>query len=231
MTSDMAFECLLVSQDAAVVGMMNRLLGDLSISTNICLTPADALGLVNGRSVDLLVLDFPEDARCEDLLCKLSSFVKTQKTTVLAITSGDKSVQNAHLVLRKPFWVDSAEKHLRTAYHKMLQDHRKKSRVAVMSSVVATDQHGKSFPVLVTDVGHGGVGLSTKETLAIGNVLSFCLPLPDAQKSLDLQIRVLWTRDYGAAGGEYKQIRPADLAALHEWLDRKSQVKKPLRLA
>jgi hypothetical protein len=43
-----------------------------------------------------------------------------------------------------------------------------------------------------------------------------------------MQVRVLWARDYGAAGCEFLRIPPVDSDILRDWLKGKSQIKKPL---
>ena len=101
-----------------------------------------------------------------------------------------------------------------------------------MLPVVATLDDARTMPVIVTDIGDGGVGLSTKEKLVTGDVLSFRLrlpgALPGAQRDILLHVRVLWTRDYDRAGCEFLMIPPVDLIILHDWLKAKVRVKKPL---
>jgi hypothetical protein len=62
----------------------------------------------------------------------------------------------------------------------------------------------------------------------IGDELSFRLLLPGEKRDISVHSRVLWTREYGAVGREFLPIPPVDLDILHDWLKRKSQVKKPL---
>ena len=62
MTSDMAFECLLVSRDPGVVYVMNRLLNNLSISTNVCLSSSRAFDQLSGGSTDLVIVDWEDDS-------------------------------------------------------------------------------------------------------------------------------------------------------------------------
>jgi hypothetical protein len=90
------------------------------------------------------------------------------------------------------------------------------------------DDDIREISVVVTDIGDGGVGLSTKENLVIGSVLSFRVSLPGAQRTILIHARVLWTREYGRAGCEFVSIPPVDLMILHDWLKAKSRVKKPL---
>jgi hypothetical protein len=57
MTSEMAFECLLVSADPSVTRTVSPMLRDLSITTNLCQDPASIVFHMNERSTDLFVVD------------------------------------------------------------------------------------------------------------------------------------------------------------------------------
>jgi len=52
--------------------------------------------------------------------------------------------------------------------------------------------------------------------------------LPGARREVLVNVRVLWTRDYGRIGCEFVRIPPVDLIVLHDWLKERSRVKKPL---
>ena len=97
-----------------------------------------------------------------------------------------------------------------------------------MSAVTATSQNHQSIPMTVMDIGDGGVGLMTRELLAVGEVLSFRLLLPGTDRPISVEARVRWTRQYGAVGCEFVRIPPVDLSILHEWLKAKCRVKKPV---
>jgi hypothetical protein len=49
----MAFECLLVTHDAGVFGIVSRILLDLSICTEVCLSSSKALGRLTKGGTDL----------------------------------------------------------------------------------------------------------------------------------------------------------------------------------
>ncbi len=226
MTSDLAFECLLVSRDPGVVCTMNKLLGTLSISTNLCLSSSKAFDQLSEGSTDLIILDWEDDSA--DLLHRVQQSGKWHKPTVVAVTSGDCPVSGAHVVLRKPVTEASGTKSLKAAYSRMLYDYRRHARYALMSSVQATDEKNRPVDVTITDIGDGGVGLSSRAEFSIGDVLSFHLLLPGAQRPIYIEARVQWARDYGAAGCEYLRIPPVDLTILHDWLKSRIQIKKPL---
>lgn len=226
MTSDMAFECLLVSRDPSVVCTMNRLLGNLSISTNICLSSSKALDQLSEGSTDLIILDWEDDSA--GLLDRIRKSGKWHKPTVVAVSSWDHPVPGVHVVLRKPVTEASGAKTLKAAYSRMLHDYRRHARYALMSSVQATNENNQAVDVTITDIGDGGLGLSGREEFAIGNVLCFRLLLPGTERPIHIEARVQWTRDYGAAGCEYLRIPPVDLNILHDWLKSKTPIKKPL---
>jgi len=231
MTPDMAFECLFVSRDTGLFMALGRILRDLSISTSVCLTSSRAFELLGKGSTDLIVLDW-EDAESPDLMYRLWKGGKWRKPTVVAISSSDPPLPGAHVVLKKPVTTEAGAKSLKDAYSRMLLDYRRHARHALMMPVVATLDDGRTMSVTVTDIGDGGVGLSTKEELITGDVLSFRLQLPGAlpgaQRDILLHVRVLWTRDYDRAGCEFLMIPPVDLIILHDWLKAKVRVKKPL---
>ena len=110
----------------------------------------------------------------------------------------------------------------------MLYDYRRHARYALLSSVQATNETHQSVDVTITDIGDGGVGLSSREEFVIGEVLRFRLLLPGAERPIYIEARVQWARNYGAAGCEYVRIPPVDLNILHDWLKSKAPVKKPL---
>jgi hypothetical protein len=227
MTPDMAFECLLVSNNPGVFSTIDRILRELSIRTSVCLSSSRALKLIAKGSTDLIVLDWDSDAASE-FLGEIWKSGKARKPTIVALSSLDCRIPGAHVVLQKPVTAESGAKSLKLAYSRMLQDHRLHARYALMMSLMAVDDTNRTVPVTITDIGDGGVGLSTKMKLKIGNILSFRLLLPGVSRDIYIQARVLWTREYGGAGCEFLRIPPVDVAILHDWLKGKSQIKKPL---
>lgn len=227
MTPGMAFECLLVSSDPGLFGTIDRILRELSISTKICLRSSRAFDLLANGSTDLIVIDWEGDASSE-LLHEIWKCGRTRKPTIVAISALDRPIPGAHVILRKPVTAESGAKALKSAYFRMVQDHRVHARYALMISLIAIDETNRTVPVIITDIGDGGVGLNTKVELAIGDVLSFRLLLPGLNRDIYIQARVLWTREYGAVGCEFLRIPPVDVDILHDWLKRKSQIKKPL---
>jgi|SRR5579859_3754782 len=226
MTPEMSFECLLVSPDPAVFSTMDRILHDFSITTKVCPYPSLAAPLLDEGNTDLFVIDLAAENAAE-LLREIRARTR-QKPTVLAVSDVDRFVPDVHVFLRKPVTHESGLTSLKAAYSRMVRDYRQHTRFAVMTPVVATDDDERTLPITVTNIGEGGVGLITVETVRIGGTLSFRMRLPDLKHEISIHARILWTRPYGAAGCEFVRISPFDLQLLHAWLENRYRIKKPL---
>jgi hypothetical protein len=229
MTSDMAFECLFVSRDAGLFKTMARIIRDLSIAVHFCGSSSKALELFGQGSIDLVVVDW-EGEESDDFLSRIGKIRNRRKPTVVAIAAAELRPQGAHIVIEKPATGETATKGFREAYARMLVEHRRHSRHALMVPVTATIDDGREEPITICDIGDGGIGLHLKPTFQIGHLLSLQLPLPGAQRDIRIEARLLWTRDHGRAGCEFVRVPPVDLMVLHEWLRTRSQVKKPREL-
>jgi hypothetical protein len=227
MTPDMAFEGLIVSQDAGLFRIVDRLLKQLSISTNVCLSATKACTEISQGNTDLLVVDC-ETGDWPELLGEVWKSTVSKKPTVVAITSSDQRVPGAHLILKKPVTDEVGAMSFKAAYHRMLHDYRRHARHALMLPVTAVDDSERALKILITDIGDGGVGISTREEVLVGTALRFDVRLPMTSRELHLEARVLWKREYGRFGCEFVRIPPVDLMLLHDWLKSKLKVKKPL---
>jgi CheY-like chemotaxis protein len=227
MTSEMEFECLLVSKDPAIYKTVSRILRDLSISTSICLSPGKATAALDKGSTDLVVIDWNGEESAE-LVHAIWKRNNSKKPTVVAVSPSDHAIPGVHIMAKKPLTVEAGKASLKTAYSRMLVDHRRHARYAVMTPVVATDEDGRTLSLTIVDIGDGGVGVVSKEQLTVGAALSFRLRLPDTPRAILLNVRVLWGREWCRYGCEFLRIPPVDLIILHEWLKGKQHIKKPL---
>jgi hypothetical protein len=227
MTPEMAFECLLVSDDAAVLGTIDPILHDLSISTSVCRNPLLTGNWRGEASTDLFVIDL-EAVGSAEFLQHLQDLQNRRPPTLLAVSGTDCSLPGVHLILRKPVTPESGSRSLRVAYSKMMQDFRKQTRFALMTPVIATDEGNRTYCITICNIGAGGVGITTKEQISVGRILSFLIRLPDLETSISVRARVVWTRESGIGGCEFVHMPPFDLQLLHTWLESRYRIKKPL---
>lgn len=226
MTPEMAFECLLVSHDAGLCSTMKDVLHNFSIIVENCMTASKGCQIVPEHNYDLLAIDWDGDGSSA-LLQAIWSSPHRRKPTILGISGDARPMPGVHFVLRKPVTSGSATESLKSAYRRMLLDYRLKARCAVMKQLTATNG-ARTFSLTVTDIGEGGIGISSKEHLTVGDELSFNLRLPKTPLPIHIQARIIWTRAYGAAGCDFLNIPPVDREILRDWVKAKTQVKKPL---
>jgi len=226
MTPEMAFECLFVSRDVTLYTTIHRVLRNLSIAVEHCLRCSDAHQAIAKGTHDLVVFNWDGDAS-SDLMRAIWSLPKKKKPTIMVI-SDEGAIPGAHVILRKPVTLESSTDALKTAYARMLLDHRLHARRAVMVEGTAEDQNGYTFPITVTDLSDGGVGITSRISVVVGSSLLLKVPLREAPMPLDLHVRVVWTRRYGAAGCEIVNMPPVHRSIFQDWLKSKIRVKKPL---
>jgi hypothetical protein len=227
MTPEMAFECLVVTPDPVWFTTMEGILQSFSIATKVCPYPSKASPLLAEGSTDLIVIDL-EAEHSSEFLRQIGTGRTWQKPTILGVSASDCVTPGVHVILRKPVTHASGFTSLKAAYSRMLHDYRRHTRFAVMTPVVATDDENRSIRVTVTNIGLGGVGLTSIETLRIGSTLRFRMRLPELRNEILIDARVLWTRPYGAAGCEFVHVPPFDRQLLHAWLNTRYRVKTPL---
>lgn len=226
MTPEMVFECLLVSADPALFTTMEGILRDFSIAIKVCAYPSKAENLLAEGGTDLIVVDL-EAEDSSTFLERVGAYSR-RKPTVVAVSRSNAVVSGVHVVLRKPVTRESGVASLKAAYIRMVRDYRTHTRFAVMTRVTATDDDQRTLRITVTNIGVGGIGITSVETLRIGGILSFRLRLPELENEISIQARVLWTRPYGAAGCEFLHIPQFDRHLLHGWLESRYRLKKPL---
>lgn len=227
MTSEMAFECLFISSDADLFRIAASVLRQLSISIDICLRSSNGFDILSKGTTDLVVIDWEGEDSAE-LVHRIWMDQHRKKPTIVAVLPTVGSVPGAHMTITKPVSPESGEQCFKAAYSRMLIDHRRHARHALMRPVIATAEDGREILITVIDIGDGGVGLSTKEKLEVGELLSFRLFLPETAREILIQSKVLWGREYSRFGCEFVRIPPTDLMILHDWLTDKCRVKKPL---
>lgn len=224
-TADKTLECLLVSRDPSLVGVLTEILEKLSLTTDICFTASEAADRLTRRRADLLIVDWEEGAT--ELLRQMEESVGPSKPTVVAVSPSGDQIPGVYALIRKPVTGESCVQPLRLAYNRILREHRRHARYPLMLSLTATDQNQRVIALTVANIGDGGVGLIVEEGLSVGDVLSFRLLLPETSQSIQAEARVQWTGK-GRAGCEFVSIPPVELIVLHDWLKAQCRIRQPL---
>jgi hypothetical protein len=226
MIPEIAFQGLLVSDDPSVLSTMDPILRSFLISPQICPQSGRTGGWLDKTRADLVVVDL-EAVHASEVLRRLQESKPEQQPTILAVSSMDGALPGVHIVLPKPVTRETGFRSVQVAYSKMLHDFRKHSRFALLQQVLVTDENEQNFTATLINIGAGGIGLKSGETLEIGDILSFRFRLPELESEITLRVRVRWTKADGAAGCEYVYVPCQDAPLLHAWLESHYRIEKP----
>jgi hypothetical protein len=108
----------------------------------------------------------------------------------------------------------------------MLQDFRKHTRFALMAPVLATDENSRHVSLTVTNIGEGGVGLTTK--LAIGSTLCFRITLPGSGMKSPFEHSFYGVAGTASLGANLFHMPQFDVQLFHAWVESRYRIKQPL---
>src|SRR5215471_18737882 len=127
---------VLYSTDAQVLSVMNQVLDNFEIETQVCMESSAALDAVTTRKLDTLIMDWNGSYESSRILSAMRSTEQNAKSTVLALVKGDREMQaasqaGANFIVFKPMDVDQATRFVRAAYGNMLLQRRRAARVEI----------------------------------------------------------------------------------------------------
>jgi hypothetical protein len=179
MTSDTAFEYLLIPRNPGVVCVLDRFLGNLSIGVHICVS--QTLDQVAPGSIDPIVVDWDDDTA--DLLHGMRTSDRWHKPSAVAVSPPDYPVSGAHVVLPKPVTEESGAISLRVGYSRRLCHYRRRrTRYVLMGSVPTSYHDDRSVDITIADIGDGGVGFVSQEEALWAMFRAFVSPSPCSEQ-------------------------------------------------
>ncbi len=221
-----SLSALLLSNDAGVLGLTNKIFDDYGFDVNVVTTAVAADELIRRSFFDLAIYDNDVPGAL-DLASKKTP---GSPRVVFAMVRRDKGLdvkgKRVHFVVQKPFSADLFLKSLRAAYGVIAQEKRASFRhevkIGVSSASLAQEGGHRSLSnVTVFNLSKTGLGIKTDGMLKQGATLQLSFLLPDSEELMNVTGTVMWSRDNGQAGVQLTQILPAQLRKLHAWIDSK----------
>ncbi len=205
---------LLLSTDAAVLGMTNKIFDDYGFSVSAAKSAPEADALIKRTSFDLAVFDNDVPGAFNLAPQKISA------------QNRDLQGKRVHFVVQKPFSADLFLKSLRAAYGVMLREKRAAHRQEVdrpaSSTTLVHEGSQRSLPrVTILNVSKTGIGLDAREMLPQGSTIQLSFQLPETDETVQVSGKIIWTCQNGKAGVRFTHFLPADQKTLHTWIDSK----------
>ena len=227
-TSNMNLRSLLLSSDERTVRVLRRVLSDLEIDVEHCLSVENAIRRITRQRFEAIIVDGsnPDDASRVLGAAKAAPVNKRALAIVLVEASlGLKGgfELGAHFVLHKPFAVERAKASFRAVRALMKRERRIQMRIPVQIPVACFGN--SQYKATTIDLCEGGmaiqfIGRSPKE-----NALRFSLDLPGTRQTLEIQGEVAWGGNGEQVGVRFNDPSDDQRALLRRWLG--SQLSEP----
>ena len=222
MTTQVRLDGLLFSNDTQLLGVMNQVLSNFAIETEVCAEFGSALDAVTHRRLDAVIVDW-ETAIDPTRIVRAArkSSPNSNSTIVAVVNMGSEThalLVGANFMIHKPADVDHASRCMRAAYGTMLQNRRRAARVSIDLPVEARVSEVGTVAARISDLSVGGLALQCSQPLEINRevLAHFCLPGSD--HVIHISGRVVNANSMGRAGIRFSFVSEEDLDALESWL-------------
>lgn len=217
---------LLLSSDAGVLGLTNRIFDDYGFEVEVAPDVRTADALLRRRSFDLGVFDNDVPGAVELAGRKNSGNPRVIFAMVSRENSRDVQGKRVHFVVPKPFSTDFFLRNLKAAYGVMLREKRaafrQDVRIPATAATLIHDGAQRSLgKVVIVNLSKTGLGLTAGEMVPQGATVQLTFPMPDSGEPLTVSGAVVWVFDSGRAGVRFSQVSPAVQKKLGAWIDSK----------
>jgi hypothetical protein len=219
-----SLSALLLSNDAGVLGLTNKIFDDYGFDVDVVTTANAAEELVRRNYFDLAIYD--NDVPGAMALAREKT--PGSPRVVFGMVRRDKCLEvqgkRLHFVVQKPFSADLFLKSLKAAHGVIAQEKRAAFRhdvqigAAPVTLVLDNGQRSLSN-VKILNVSKTGLGVQTGELLPQGATLQFSFLLPETGDLMNVTGAVMWSRDNGQSGVSITHISPTQQKKLHTWID------------
>jgi hypothetical protein len=215
-------EGLLFSGDAQVLGVMNQILNNFAIQTEVCTEIDLALELVTHRRLDTLIVDWNlANDPTRVVRSARKSSPNSNSTIVAMVDEGSDThalLVGANFMIYKPLDLDRASRCIRAAYGTMLQERRRAARISVDIPVIVRVSEVGTLEARISDVSVGGLALQCGQALPINRYVSLMFSLPGTNGLVRVTGKIVNGNGTGRAGVRFSFIPDEDLSLLENWL-------------
>lgn len=219
----MRLEGVLLTTDAQVLCIMNQVLDNFEIETEVCTEAGSALDAVSHRKLDALIVDWNGGDEPANVLTAMRKSDENARSTALAMVNGVPEMQaatraGANFIINKPINFEQATRCLRAAYGTMLQQRRRAARYPVDIQTSANIVGQGNVGGKITDLSVGGLAFECKIPLYIEEQLSFEFRLPGTPTVIHVTGKVVNTDRKSRSGICFTSVPANELILLKQWL-------------
>lgn len=231
----MNLDSLIISQDAALLGVLRPALEKLSVNVQVCAELQPATDLLTKCKFDAVIIDCDDLHDGFELLRTLRQTRSNGKSVSFAVVNGKTTTQQAfqtgaNFVLQKPLTPLHASRCFNAALNFMVRERRRYFRHPVDMPLRISCPPSQEMTATVTNVSEGGMAIRIVGKLPKDAEGQFRFTLPSSSITLDLKGQVAWADGTGHAGIRFIEVPQSSQYQLDKWLTDRLQEEMPAKL-
>jgi len=231
----MNLESLLISRDAALLGVLRPTLEKMSVSVEVCSGIQTGSEMLGKHKFDAVIVDCDDLQGGVDILTDLRKTHSNASSVAFAVLNGNTTTQEAfqlgaNFVLQKPLTPLNATRCFNAALNFMLRERRRYFRHPVEMAVRISIPEGAELNATATDLSEGGMAIHVAAKLPKDVVVSLHFTLPGSNTSLELRGNIAWFDGTGKAGIRFIEVPQSSQYQLEKWLTDRIQRELPGQL-
>jgi len=212
---------LLVSADPVTIRHFSHALQELSISPDVCQEVPTAVGLLNRRKFDAVIVDLQLGEQSGLILDEARISPTNQTAVTFVISSGDAEGaafrKKSEFVFERPLSIQSIRSTLKPAYGLILRERRRYFRCPVSVPVTILRQSMPEVRCHSVNISEGGMAVSTIVPLVTGEDVQVQFTLPDHERALLAESKICWLKS-GRLGVRFVSLSKECKSELQGWL-------------
>jgi len=216
---------LLVSADLVAIQQFDHALQELSITPEVCREIPAAVGLLNRRKFDAVIVDLQLGEQSGLILDEVH--LSSSNRTAVTFGIGDKDEagtaafrKKSQFVFERPLSAQSIDKTLKPAYGLILRERRRYFRCPISLPVIIQGEGRHEIRCNSVNISGGGMALSTQVPLPPGESVRVQFTLPNHEAPVLVESTICWSKT-GHLGVRFASISEEHKAELQTWLSQK----------
>jgi DNA-binding response OmpR family regulator len=231
----MNLESLLISRDAALLGVLRPTLEKIAVNIQVCGDIKPANDLLAKRKFDAVIVDCDDLEGGADLLKGLRKTQSNARSVAFAVLNGKTSTQaafqcEANFVLQKPLTPLNATRCFNAALNFMVRERHRYFRHPVEMTVRIIVPNTPELTATSTNLSEGGMAIRLSGKLPRDAQAKLQFTFPGSNTSLELKGEIAWVDAAGHAGIRFVEVPQSSQYQLDKWLTERMQNEMPSRL-
>jgi len=221
---------LLVSADPVTINQFSHALQELSVSPDVCREVPAAVGLLNRRKFDAVIVDLQLGEQSGLILDELHLSASNRTAVTFAITGNDAEGtalrKRSGFVFERPLSKQSIRNTLNPAYGLILRERRRYFRCPISIPVTILRQSMPEVRCYSVNISEGGMAVSTLVPLSPGEEVQVQFTLPDYKIRFLAESKICWLKA-GHLGVRFVTLSGEQKSELQDWLSQKLEEMLP----